>query len=56
MNPEIKINTMTTKVATETENVLNNAFWYSLHGAAGALDNFEARSYIDRRCLFFQCA
>lgn len=54
MNPGMKINTMTTKVAPETENVLNNTFWYSLDGAAGALDNFEARAYIDRRCLFFQ--
>jgi ubiquitin-activating enzyme E1 len=54
MNPAMKIASMTTKVAPETENVLNNPFWYSLDGVAGALDNFEARAYIDRRCLFFQ--
>jgi len=54
MNPDMNIISMTTKVALETDKVLNNQFWYSLDGVARALDNYEARAYIDRRCLFFQ--
>eukprot|EP01126_Amoeba_proteus_P034869 TRINITY_DN3499_c0_g1_i1.p2 TRINITY_DN3499_c0_g1~~TRINITY_DN3499_c0_g1_i1.p2 ORF type:complete len:476 (-),score=113.81 TRINITY_DN3499_c0_g1_i1:341-1768(-) len=54
MNPSMHINKMKTKVSPETSHVLNNKFWYSLDGVAGALDNWEARAYLDRCCLFYQ--
>lgn len=45
---------MKTKVARDTENVFDNEFWFGLSGIANALDNFEARRYVNSRCLFFK--
>jgi len=53
-NPDIKIVSMKTKVARDTENVFDNEFWFGLSGIANALDNFEARRYVNSRCLFFK--
>eukprot|EP01087_Luapelamoeba_hula_P010492 TRINITY_DN277_c3_g2_i1.p1 TRINITY_DN277_c3_g2~~TRINITY_DN277_c3_g2_i1.p1 ORF type:complete len:705 (+),score=110.05 TRINITY_DN277_c3_g2_i1:1164-3278(+) len=53
MNPHVKIDALMTKVCTETEDVLNDKFWKSLDVVVTALDNVQARQYIDRRCLYF---
>ena len=54
MNPDIKTEAYTVKAASETENVFNDSFWNSLDGVQNALDNVNARMYIDGRCVFFQ--
>ena len=55
MNPDLKgkIEMMKDRVAQDTEHVFNEDFWESLDGVTNALDNVEARTYVDRRCVFF---
>ncbi|KAG5746908.1 hypothetical protein H9Q69_011356 [Fusarium xylarioides] len=56
MNPELEGHMVTLKerVSPDTENVFNEDFWRNLDGVTNALDNVEARTYVDRRCVFFQ--
>ncbi|KLO97927.1 putative ubiquitin-protein ligase (E1-like (ubiquitin-activating) enzym) [Fusarium fujikuroi] len=56
MNPDLQGHMVTLKerVSPETENVFNEDFWRNLDGVTNALDNVEARTYVDRRCVFFQ--
>ena len=55
MNPLMKdkIKFYADRVGVETENVFNNQFWKGLTGVTNALDNVEARKYVDGRCVFF---
>ncbi|KAJ3153574.1 SPS-sensor component ptr3 [Geranomyces variabilis] len=55
MNPDVhgKIKAFQERVGAETENLFNDTFWESLTGVANALDNVEARKYVDRRCVYF---
>lgn len=56
MNPELKgkIVTRRDRVGPETEHVFNEDFWEELDGVTNALDNVDARQYVDRRCVFFR--
>ncbi|OBS19372.1 hypothetical protein FPOA_11097 [Fusarium poae] len=56
MNPDLEGHMITLKerVSAETESVFNEDFWRNLDGVTNALDNVEARTYVDRRCVFFQ--
>lgn len=56
MNPELKgkIVTLRDRVGPETEHVYNEKFWEELDGVTNALDNVDARQYVDRRCVFFR--
>ena len=56
MNPELngKIVTLRDRVGTETEHIFNEDFWEGLDGVTNALDNVDARQYVDRRCVFFR--
>ncbi|BHF65867.1 E1 ubiquitin-activating protein [Sparganum proliferum] len=42
------------RVGPETEAVYDDAFFEALDGVANALDNVEARTYIDRRCVYYR--
>jgi len=42
------------RVGAETENIFNDDFWESLSGVTNALDNVDARKYVDLRCVFFR--
>ena len=55
MNPELdgKIVYRPDRVGAETEHIFNEAFWEELDGVTNALDNVDARTYVDRRCVFF---
>ena len=55
MNPDLKghIDMMKDRVAQDTEHVFNEDFWEGLDGVTNALDNVDARTYVDRRCVFF---
>ncbi|KAG5928405.1 hypothetical protein E4U42_000701 [Claviceps africana] len=55
MNPDLAghIQTFKDRVSADTENIFNEDFWQSLDGVTNALDNVEARTYVDRRCVFF---
>lgn len=56
MNPELNghIVTLKDRVSADTEHVFNEEFWGNLDGVTNALDNVEARTYVDRRCVFFR--
>lgn len=56
MNPDLKgkILTLQDKVGQDTEHVFNENFWEELDSVTNALDNVEARTYVDRRCVFFR--
>lgn len=56
MNPDVdgKIKSFQERVGPETENIFDDAFWESLSGVTNALDNVEARKYVDRRCVYFR--
>lgn len=56
MNPDLegKVTSMRDRVGQDTENVFDEPFWERLDGVTNALDNVDARTYVDRRCVFFQ--
>lgn len=58
MNPELKghIVCLKDRVSADTEHIFNEDFWSGLDGVTNALDNVEARTYVDRRCVFFHKA
>jgi len=55
MNPDLTghIVALKDRVSSETEHIFNETFWKDLDGVTNALDNVEARTYVDRRCVFF---
>jgi len=53
MNPDAKYKSMELRVGQETENDYNDSFFEPLDGVANALDNVEARTYMDRRCVYY---
>jgi len=54
MNPEVNIISYTNRVGPETEGLFNEAFYNSLTGVCNALDNVEARLYMDSQCVFYR--
>ncbi|EWC48694.1 ubiquitin-activating enzyme E1 1 [Drechslerella stenobrocha 248] len=56
MNPELegKVTSLRDRVGEDTEDIFNEDFWEALDGVTNALDNVEARVYVDRRCVFFR--
>lgn len=56
MNPDLAghIVCLKDRVSPETEETFNEEFWSKLDGVTNALDNVEARTYVDRRCVFFK--
>lgn len=53
MNPNIHVKAYLSRVGAETETQFNDDFFLSLFGVCTALDNVEARLYMDQRCLFY---
>ncbi|XP_027334069.1 ubiquitin-activating enzyme E1 1 isoform X1 [Abrus precatorius] len=54
INSSFNIEALQNRVGTETENVFNDTFWENLSVVINALDNVNARLYVDQRCLYFQ--
>ncbi|KAJ6299242.1 hypothetical protein OIU76_020250 [Salix suchowensis] len=54
INPRLKIEALQNRVNPETENVFDDTFWENLTVVVNALDNVNARLYVDQRCLYFQ--
>lgn len=56
MNPDLigKFVILPDRVGAETEHIFNEDFWEDLDGVTNALDNVDARQYVDRRCVFFR--
>lgn len=54
MNPDINVHAHTNRVGADTEEVYNDSFFQNLDGVCNALDNIDARVYMDRRCVYYQ--
>ncbi|XP_063984107.1 ubiquitin-like modifier-activating enzyme 1 [Diachasmimorpha longicaudata] len=54
MNPKINVIAHENRVGPETEKVYNDEFFEVLDGVANALDNVDARIYMDRRCVYYR--
>jgi len=54
MNPDINIIPHQNRVGPETEKIYNDDFFESLDGVCNALDNVDARMYMDRRCVYYK--
>ena len=53
MNPDINIEWQQNKISPETEELYDKSFFDSINGIANALDNIQARLYVDKRCIFY---
>ncbi|OXA42952.1 Ubiquitin-like modifier-activating enzyme 1 [Folsomia candida] len=54
INPGITIEHHVNRVGPETEATYNDDFFENLSGVANALDNVDARIYMDRRCVYYR--
>jgi ubiquitin-activating enzyme E1 len=54
INPEFNALPHENRVGPETESVYNDSFFESLACVFNALDNVEARTYMDRRCVYYR--
>lgn len=54
INRHLNIEALQNRVSPETENVFDDSFWENLSVVVNALDNVNARLYVDQRCLYFQ--
>jgi len=54
MNPNINIEAQNSRVGPETESFYTDDFFEKLDGVANALDNLDARRYMDRRCVYYR--
>ncbi|PHJ25556.1 ubiquitin-activating enzyme e1 family protein [Cystoisospora suis] len=54
MNPELQITALEDRVGVETEaTAFTDQFWQSQQIIINALDNIQARQYVDGRCVWF---
>jgi ubiquitin-activating enzyme E1 len=54
MNTSTQIIPFTAKVAPETEGQFDDDFWGSVDVVVNALDNVDARKFVDSKCVFHQ--
>ncbi|KAK1421694.1 hypothetical protein QVD17_24240 [Tagetes erecta] len=54
INPNFRIEALQNRASPDTESVFDDTFWENLSVVVNALDNVNARLYIDQRCLYFQ--
>lgn len=54
MNPDLNIFALENRVGPDTENVFTDDFFKDLDGVANALDNLEARRYMDQKCILYK--
>lgn len=53
MNPAFVVVAHENRVGGDTENIYDDDFFEALDGVVNALDNVEARQYMDRRCVYY---
>ncbi|XP_036159818.1 ubiquitin-like modifier-activating enzyme 1 isoform X3 [Myotis myotis] len=54
MNPHIRVISHQNRVGPDTERIYDDDFFQNLDGVANALDNVDARMYMDRRCVYYR--
>ena len=53
IKPALQVTALQNRVSPETEEVFNDEFWEGLDFVVNALDNVNARLYVDSRCVYF---
>ncbi len=53
MNPSLSVTAHEIRVGPETETTFTDEFWENLSGVCNALDNVQARLYVDQRCVYY---
>lgn len=53
INPGLHMRALQNRVSPETEGVFDDTFWSGLDCVVNALDNVNARLYVDSRCVYF---
>lgn len=54
MNSQFNVVALQDKVAPDTEEVFDDEFWDNLDLVTNALDNVQARLYVDSRCIYYR--
>ncbi|XP_071463175.1 ubiquitin-like modifier-activating enzyme 1 [Marmota flaviventris] len=54
INPNIRVISHQNRVGPDTEHIYDDDFFQNLDGVANALDNVDARLYMDRRCVYYR--
>lgn len=54
MNPDFVVEALEMFVGPKTEDHFNDQFWMELDGVCNALDNMEARFYVDEQCTKYE--
>lgn len=54
MNPKLNVKSYETRVGSDTEVVFNDDFWDGLDFVVNAVDNINARLYVDNRCVWYE--
>jgi ubiquitin-activating enzyme E1 len=54
MNPAVRVRAFEDRVGADTEGTFNDEFFEDLDGVITALDNREARLYVDQRCMYYR--
>jgi ubiquitin-activating enzyme E1 len=54
MNEDVRVVPLTKKVGRDTEAFFDDDFWFSQDVVANALDNIDARMYVDGRCVYYR--
>lgn len=53
MNSSLKVDALEIRVGNDTEDTFDDTFWDSQSVIVNALDNIQARLYVDSRCVWF---
>jgi ubiquitin-activating enzyme E1 len=54
MNDKFNVEALELFVGPKTEETFNDDFWQGLSGVCNALDNMEARMYVDQQCVKYE--
>jgi ubiquitin-activating enzyme E1 len=54
MNKDFNVEALELFVGPKTEDAFDDNFWIDLDGVCNALDNMEARLYVDAQCVKFE--
>lgn len=54
INKDLNVKDYMTRVGPDTETVFNDELWESLNFVVNAVDNINARLYVDRRCVWYE--
>jgi len=54
MNPALKVNALEVRVGNDTEDTFDDEFWEAQSVIVNALDNVQARLYVDSKCVWYE--